>query len=1302
MKSSRMKKILAVILCLTLGLSTNMMTMAESVNSPAVESVQEDPAGSGKEQTVENAALQTTSVENTETEAVQPTEAPVPTEAPTPEATPAPTETAVPEVTAEPTEAPVEEITPVPTEEATPEVTAEPTEVPVEETTPVPEMPQVTETPETAAQGTEESDMPADINETILENKFEGKIENSINFNAMSIEDLYVYLGELDSDDAYHWVLDQLNQEKREELENYSLQVAIGKQINTGSANFSQVAPLVLNNHMNARALSHSSRNSFFDSKAGSDDSVEIADGLNIDKKLINYDASTGEGMLQLEAYVTGNVTTTYKTTPVDIVLVLDQSGSMDYNFGTATGYFEFSGRNSQALFYAENGDLYYWSDGDYYPVTIRTENDYNLVQSNPRYSTIYNGYSSYYYNANGKYYQIEVEYNWGRYRAYYQGKNQEKVYIDSGNMSGSDRIPGNVYTKGDTSYHYSYTSALGENIEIATSDRDNGAAPEGLYYYGEGEDIKRIDALKSAVRNFVASVRENEKETDAGHRIAIVGFGSESGYGNNSEVLTVYGSNSGTVGVAYNRLTEENYKNALVSCDDPIIDTAITALDKNGATRIDLGTEMADKIYQNNPVTSTEENNRKRVVIVFTDGVPTTNTAFENDVAGDAIENTYKLKNTYGASVYSIGIFPGAKADVENPTYGNSQEDHANCFMQALSSNYLEARGNTYWSKWYDRMGIRNPNLDGKSYYLSADNTQELNTIFQKLSDEIGGADNTELDETTVVQDVISDYFDLNEDFASGKTIKVFTAECKNAILDPDTGKYTYEFKEPVLFNNASISRLDSGKKIQVSNFNFIENYVGLKNGNAVGKKLIIQIPIKYNNTTVFGGNDIPTNANDSGVYKDDKCFGTFTSPAVNVSVDYKIKTASKIIYLSNRTNLNTLMEYAAGYKADGVNNTFVNIGYTLKKNDGTAVGTLTIPAKYKAEDCIWKWNDGETVQPLECEKYVLECIVTPTVMEPVTKWGNRAVTTVLVSGQEQMPSDPWIHVLKPTIQAKDEYIFLGESTNLDNTWEIGSKWTDADHKHTDIQAVEGTVPVLEVENAYVAGTEKPLSGEYKPTEDSDFKIQTVRAGNLDITEHCMIQECNDEHKDGCIENGSETEHDFTVHVISGEINIQKVLINADGRNAALEGDPSFTFKITRKSDGKSWIRAVTIKDNADKADVEVLSGLEKGEYTITELSTERYTNTAIKNYGSTCPVDTDKLSETTCIGGFTVFIGYTSSSDSTTDIGARKASVQFENTRTGDSSKLTDSDIYLNRFVKENGKWTCKQIEIPQDVNE
>lgn len=149
MKSSRMKKILAVILCLTLGLSTNMMTMAESTNSPAVQTVQEE------QQT--DASVTTDGVE-----VLAETEQTV-TETPTPTATPEPTPT--PEVTATPTPEATPEATTTPTPETTPEATATPTpeatptEVPeTQEPTPTPEV-TVTPTPEaTVASEAEEGD----------------------------------------------------------------------------------------------------------------------------------------------------------------------------------------------------------------------------------------------------------------------------------------------------------------------------------------------------------------------------------------------------------------------------------------------------------------------------------------------------------------------------------------------------------------------------------------------------------------------------------------------------------------------------------------------------------------------------------------------------------------------------------------------------------------------------------------------------------------------------------------------------------------------------------------------------------------------------------------------------------------------------------------------------------------------------------------------------------------------------------------------------------------------------------------
>ena len=68
----------------------------------------------------------------------------------------------------------------------------------------------------------------------------------------------------------------------------------------------------------------------------------------------------------------------------------------------------------------------------------------------------------------------------------------------------------------------------------------------------------------------------------------------------------------------------------------------------------------MAQRILSANPVQASEK--RNRVVIVFTDGAPTSFNGFEKDVADNAITYAGTIKTT-GATVYTIGIFAGANA---------------------------------------------------------------------------------------------------------------------------------------------------------------------------------------------------------------------------------------------------------------------------------------------------------------------------------------------------------------------------------------------------------------------------------------------------------------------------------------------------------------------------------------------------------------------------------------------------------------------------------------------------------------
>ena len=75
---------------------------------------------------------------------------------------------------------------------------------------------------------------------------------------------------------------------------------------------------------------------------------------------------------ISLESFATGETTVTETATPVDIVLVLDVSGSMDEGLGEAT----YTARESQAY---SNTFYYLYTDGNYYQVYREGRNNHRL-----------------------------------------------------------------------------------------------------------------------------------------------------------------------------------------------------------------------------------------------------------------------------------------------------------------------------------------------------------------------------------------------------------------------------------------------------------------------------------------------------------------------------------------------------------------------------------------------------------------------------------------------------------------------------------------------------------------------------------------------------------------------------------------------------------------------------------------------------------------------------------------------------------------------------------------------------------
>ena len=116
----------------------------------------------------------------------------------------------------------------------------------------------------------------------------------------------------------------------------------------------------------------------------------------------------------------------------------------------------------------------------------------------------------------------------------------------------------------------------------------------------------------------------------------------------------------------------------------------ATQSLGADGATRASCGMEMANEVLKAHPLAEGEE--RARLVVMFTDGEPGY-LGFDTDddgyyqqavtEANNAIEQSYIAKNTYKAHVYTIGLYESAGVEATSDVA---------YYMNALSSNYPNA----------------------------------------------------------------------------------------------------------------------------------------------------------------------------------------------------------------------------------------------------------------------------------------------------------------------------------------------------------------------------------------------------------------------------------------------------------------------------------------------------------------------------------------------------------------------------------------------------------------------------------
>lgn len=914
-------------------------------------------------------------------------------------------------------------------------------------------------------------------------------------------------------------------------------------------------------------------------------------DNGNSAMELSKTAVANGDGTytIQLEAYATGSKVTTSisKDIPTDIVLVLDQSGSMademsQYEFAPYTGktngqYYELRHNG------ATNPNLWHkLADGSYtsVSVTITGEDTYKHVEcpgnwKNAEYKDWYNWEECYwkykdnlYVKDGDKYKKVELDrsgFIWYTYT--YTFPDGTRIQSDGDdatpNFGGNGPVYYRVPDDGAKTYTYTYKDKEGTTRTIVTS-KGKDTKPTGFTLYERYKSnitITRIQALKDAVANFIESVETKAAgedgtlgtNDDINHRIAVVGFASKSGNGNNTELLSISGRNSGSVGVAYNSITSQNLKDVLQSMDTTagreMVGDALDALAAQGATRTDLGMDMAQRILNANPVLNAEK--RNRVVIVFTDGSPTDSNGFELNVANAAINKADAIKNS-GATVYSIGIFEGADASSagtkpSGDLGNNSSRLPAACnwFMQKLSSNN------------------GTPEIPG--YYLSASDANTLNNIFKQISDQIEtGTASTVLDDKAVVKDIISPYFQLPEN-ATANDITLET--------------YAYGTGGSWTNNNNTMgahATVNGTGEVEVTGFHFSDNWCGIETKNGVetphGNKLVISFKV-VPKEGFLGGNGVPTNERADVTQTIDGVFHEFIFPIPEVNVPIPDITVTAIedknVYLMGNISAAQMKEGVTAM-AGGVNlfnqeeytgvnawkDDFVTITTTVTDKDGT---------EFPKDGLNNLTKDGD---------YFLHVKLTPN-KDPATV-GAPAVEKI---GNGEMK----IKVFQPELTFKDYEGYYGDTVPAFSENPTQIKWKNGETASTSV-TMTGTEPALDI--IYTPDATKIENGKINSKQDIPVKAE-VKINNTNVTDKTTFQHQACSPACGWTDpNPNNGDPAFLLHVKTCQLAITK--------SGGAENEP---YVFTVYKDNQQYTE-VTIVGNGDVT----IKELPVGNYTIEE----------------------------------------------------------------------------------------------------
>ena len=270
----------------------------------------------------------------------------------------------------------------------------------------------------------------------------------------------------------------------------------------------------------------------------------------------------------------------------------------------------------------------------------------------------------------------------------------------------------------------------------------------------------KRMSVLKDSVYQLIdefSTKNTNIEDVSKQNRIAIVKFAGDK---NNKVGNDTYISG----GYRYNYTQVVSDYVAVQDTNKGDLKKKVKTINASGATNSQAAMELTKNLV-NSSVNDTNRRYAKRVVIFVTDGVPTTQSSFDDDVANNAISTAKSIKKN--AFIYSIGLSAKTnKTIVGDDGDGNwTETEKFNAYLHGISSNYPNATD-------YKNLGNK---LNGANYYRGVKSSTEAHDTFAEI---IRLLSNMLFD--------LADYTKVNEAKAKvPSNLNIYTEETVNALQE-------------------------------------------------------------------------------------------------------------------------------------------------------------------------------------------------------------------------------------------------------------------------------------------------------------------------------------------------------------------------------------------------------------------------------------------------------------------------------------------------------------------------------------